>query len=222
VRLGFLLAAASVGASFYAVFRRTHFINEGTFDLKYSATYGSRYVLGLVAGILLSELFVVFIDTSTQVVVDQHISENAGLSEKGILNTTRYLIKPILAIVGGFSANLVYRILNRIIEAIESLFKGSTEEQLSQRQAEVMAQNQEAMNQDRASTAHQLLNIKNDLVSSGISPDMLGKLDEMTGGLVPTLSSAPPMITAEAHYPEPDPDPETAPGPEGEAPTAVA
>ena len=207
LRLGFLLAAASVGASFYALFRMNNFISKGTFDLKYSATYWSRYVVGLVAGILLSELFIVFIDTQTVVQVNQHISEDAGLSEKGILNTTRYLLKPILAIVGGFSANLVYRILNRVVEAIESLFKGSTEEQLNQKHAEVMAQSQDAMNQIKSTTANHILSVKNDLLKQGIDPDKLRGLDELTGSLVPTLVNSAPGNAGAAKPEQQDEDP---------------
>jgi len=189
LRLGFLLAAASVGASFYALFRMNHFINQGTFDVKYSSTYWARYVVGIVAGILLSELFIVFINPDTVVQVDDHISADAGLSEKGILNTTRYLLKPILAILGGFSANLVYRILNRLVEAIESLFKGSSEQKIQQKQNEIMNESQEAMTQVRATTAHHLLGIKNELIGSGVAPELLNKLDDLTGSLVPTLAT---------------------------------
>ncbi len=189
LRLGFLLAAASVGASFYALFRMNYFISQGTFDLKYSATYWSRYVVGLVAGILLSELFIVFINPQTVVTVNDHIKEDAGLSEEGILNTTRYLLKPILAIVGGFSASLVYRILNRLVEAIESLFKGSAEEQISKKQAEIVTQSQDTLNQVKSTTANHLLSLKNDLLNKGVDAELLGGLDSLTGSLVPTMAN---------------------------------
>ena len=32
--------------------------------------------------------------------------------------------KPTLALLGGFSANMVYKVLQRIVDTIESLFKG--------------------------------------------------------------------------------------------------
>ncbi|OEK02058.1 hypothetical protein BFP97_11230 [Roseivirga sp. 4D4] len=171
-RLMFLLAAASVGASFYALFKMNGYIQQGTFDMKYAATYWSRYVLGLVAGVLLSELFVVFIETLPAT------TESATSNEAPPLTSAPYLIKPILAILGGFSANLVYRILNRLIDAIESLFKGSVDEIIANKQSELetlAAANEHLI---KSTTANNLLKLKQQLIAEGAAQSILDKVDE--------------------------------------------
>lgn len=194
-RLAFLLACASVGASFYALFKMNSYIADGTFDTKYTSTYWSRFVLGLVAGILLSELFVVFINTDAAASGGAAASKK-GLNEDEVVDSAGYLLKPILAILGGFSASLVYRIMNRLIEAIESVFKGSTEAVIQQKQQEVLTQAQDSENSLRNVTAQQLLSLKSELVSSNVPPELLAKVDDAIGGLVP-FSKKPVYVLAE-------------------------
>lgn len=183
-RLAFLLACASVGASFYALFKMNSYINQGTFNMKYSATYWSRFVLGLVAGVLLSELFVVFINPD---VSSQEIAEQDGLDEGSMLNSANYLLKPILAILGGFSASLVYRILNRLIEAVESIFKGSSSEAISQMRQKLAMEGQENENRIKNMTAQHVLGLKSDLLGSGADQETLDKVDNTLGHLMTTI-----------------------------------
>lgn len=116
VNLLFLLSASGLGASFTALYKANKYITNLTFDPNYQASYWIRFLLGLISGLILSMV----------------ISENAiksDLLEEGI-------VRPLLAILGGFSADLVYTFLNRMVETFRSLFQGSTE-------AMVLAQTQE-------------------------------------------------------------------------------
>lgn len=170
-RLAFLLAAAGVGGSFYALFKMNGYIKNGTFDMKYAPTYWSRFVLGLVSGVLLSELFVVFIETLPST------ANSAPNNDAEPLTSAPYLMKPILAIIGGFSANLVYRILNRLIDAIESLFKGSTDEMISHKQNEFMLANTANENRLKAESASNLIQLKQQLIHSNVPQNVLDQLD---------------------------------------------
>lgn len=181
LRLTFLLACASVGASFYALFKMNSYINQGTFDMKYSATYWTRFVLGLVAGVLLSELFVVFINPTEST---QKITSNEGLNENLVLDSANYLLKPILAILGGFSAGLVYRILNRLIEAVESVFKGSSSEELHQMQQKMAMEGQENEHRVKSMATQQILTLKSDLIARGADTETLDKIDDTIGVLM--------------------------------------
>ena len=176
-RLAFLLSAASVGASFYALFKMNTYINEGTFDTKYSSTYWGRFVLGLVAGILLSELLVAFIDP-----VD--VSPETAVSETNPITSTGYLLKPVLAILGGFSSNLVWRVLNRLIESIESLFKGSTEALVKQNQQQAQLEQKANEEKIRNNTARNLIALKKRLIDGGASDEILGHVDEAMSQVV--------------------------------------
>ncbi len=177
-RLMFLLAASSVGASFYALFKMNGYIQRGTFDMKYASTYWSRYVLGLVAGILLSELFVVFIETVPAT------SGSPTANDAAPLTSAPYLIKPILAILGGFSANLVYRILNKLIDTVESLFKGSTHEVIANKQGEIATA--AAVNEHLLKTtmSNNLLNLKQQLIAEGASQSIIDQIDQSLANTV--------------------------------------
>lgn len=181
LRLAFLLACASVGASFYVLFKMNSYINLGTFNMKYSATYWARYVQGLVAGVLLSELFVAFIDSNS---TTSSITVTDGLSEDKILASAHYLLKPILAILGGFSAGLVYRILNRLIEAVESIFKGSSTAAVQQVEQQMSIDAQENEHRIKSNMTQQVLSLKNELMNSGAPKETLDKLDDTFSHLV--------------------------------------
>lgn len=100
----FLLAAAGMGASFAALFLANSYIKSGTFDPKYNATYWNRWLLGVMAGLILA-LFIP---------VEQFASEGSNLKGFG---------KPLLALLGGFSSAAVYRILNKIVNTLTGLVK---------------------------------------------------------------------------------------------------
>lgn len=180
LRFMFLLAAGSVGASFYALFEMNNYISSGTFDTKYASTYWSRFVLGLVAGILLSELFVVFIEPSQQ-------TQDSGAP----LASATYLLKPILAILGGFSASLVYRILNRLISAVESIFTGSANQMIEQKKQEFDLVNQASEQKLKTASAQNLLNLKATLIKSNVPQSVLDQVDQALAQVI----SAAPVVT---------------------------
>jgi hypothetical protein len=97
----FLLSAAGIGGTFQALFTAQRYVADATYDPRYDGSYWSRIALGLVAGLLLSVL--------------------VPVSMEGAESPT--LAKPVLALLGGFSSGLVYRILQRLVETIESLFQ---------------------------------------------------------------------------------------------------
>jgi len=103
---GFLICVSLVGSAFSVLFKLQRFISEGTFDPKYSSVYWLQLVLGMISGVVLS-----------QVIYGSH----AGSDGKPSL----LLQQPVLALAGGFSAPLVHRILNRLIVAAESMFGGN-------------------------------------------------------------------------------------------------
>jgi hypothetical protein len=96
----FYLAAGGIGAAFAALFRAYLYVAEGTYDPKYESSYWIRFTLGLIAGVLLPALVPVG-DAASPVT------------------------RPVLALVGGFSAALVYTILQRLVDVVGSLFQGA-------------------------------------------------------------------------------------------------
>jgi hypothetical protein len=91
-----LVAAAGLGAVFYALYKVNGYVIKGTYDPTYEPTYWTRFMMGIIAGVLLALV----------------IPLQGGLA------------KPFLALLGGFSAQAVYKILIRFVEALEALIHG--------------------------------------------------------------------------------------------------
>ncbi|WP_254624668.1 hypothetical protein [Burkholderia diffusa] len=101
----FLMFCAGLGASFATLFQAHRYVANSTYDPKYDASYGARLILGVIAGLILVEL------------LPPHLYDGAS---------TRSFGKPALAMLGGFSATAVHRLLHRLVETLETLVRGDT------------------------------------------------------------------------------------------------
>jgi hypothetical protein len=102
VALTFLLSAAGLGATFGVLFDASRRASLGSYDTKSDSIYWARIGLGLVSGLMLAEL------------LPQHTPGGPLLE------------RPLLALLGGFSASVVHQILRRFVGALESLFMPET------------------------------------------------------------------------------------------------
>lgn len=101
----FFLTSAGLGALFAALYPVTIAASNGTHDENNDAGYVMRVVVGLISGTILGQLI--------------NIGSVGGLGG---------LTRPTLALVGGFSASLVFKILTRLVHSIESVFSDIPEE----------------------------------------------------------------------------------------------
>jgi hypothetical protein len=101
----FFITLGGLGAAFSALFTAYRYISDGTYDPKYESTYWLRFILGLMAGLLLPAL----------------IPIGGGADDNA-------LTKPLLALLGGFSAAMLYRLLERLVNTVESLVRGDSRE----------------------------------------------------------------------------------------------
>ena len=131
-----LVASSGLGASFSALFLANKYITSGKYDPKHEASYWIRFILGIIAGITLSVLI--------------PIGKSGQASQFG---------RPLLAMLGGFSANLVYRLLTRLAETVESLVTGSKEELVSVKEREVNIRAAEEELHARQEVASSLMNV---------------------------------------------------------------
>ena len=107
----YLIVASALGASFAGLFKVRRYVENLSYDDQYESSYWVRFVLGLVAGLILSVVLASLLPVG-----------NEGQEQEFRITL------PILALVGGFSSDLVYRILKRLIDAIETLVEGSAGE----------------------------------------------------------------------------------------------
>ncbi|MGD8778146.1 MAG: hypothetical protein PVH88_04215 [Ignavibacteria bacterium] len=154
----FLLFAASIGASFFALFTANKFIKDDSFDPKFEASYWIRYVLGLLAGVIIATLIPI---------EDYETQHFHGFG------------KPILALIGGFSAQVVYRIISRLTEALESLFKGDAKDiSTAEESANNALQNEKAV-KERMTIYSRLAKLQTKLASNGDKDFMQKEIEKL-------------------------------------------
>lgn len=110
----FLMSAAAMGGCFHALFIAHSFIGQGTYDPRYESSYWMRIGLGVIAGLVLSQMIPIGPE------LDSVSGEAVSASAASVFS------KPLLALLGGFSATLVYTILQRLVETVKSLFNSKT------------------------------------------------------------------------------------------------
>jgi hypothetical protein len=110
VKEAFFLSAASLGSCFQNLQKINVVISDGTYDPKFQSTYWTRWVMGVISGIILSQLIYTLLmhaDTS---------NASAEASKIG---------QPILALLGGYSGDLVHGILGHTLNTVASFFRVS-------------------------------------------------------------------------------------------------
>jgi hypothetical protein len=140
----FFLALGGLGAAFSALFTAYRYISDGTYDPKYESTYWLRFILGLMAGLLLPALI--------------PIGGNA---------TDSTLTKPLLALLGGFSAAMLYRVLERLVTTVESLVRGDSRELLAAQREALTARATADASRDRLTVAAELRRLQDRVRVSG-------------------------------------------------------
>ncbi len=125
------------------------YIKDGTFDPIYVASYWIRFVLGLLSGTILAII----------IPIESIGHDDATTVLKGFGPT-------VLALLGGFSATVVYRILNRLITAVESLFRGETRSLVQAQEHAAKTRFAEQSVQDRLQLSGRLTKLQQQLSSS--------------------------------------------------------
>jgi len=96
--------AAALGAVFYVLFTVHDYVKNRTFDPRYNTVYVVRFVLGILSGLILAIVF------STP-----KFTNNEALRSLG---------PAVAALLGGFSAEAVYQVLQRLVEIMLSAVRG--------------------------------------------------------------------------------------------------
>lgn len=152
-----LLAAAGVGAAFAGLFLASRYVTRGTYDPTYASSYWIRLVLGVVAGMILALL----------VPLQGDALGNIGT--------------PVLAMVGGFSVGVVYRILKRFVSTVESLV--GVDLNASSAAAAERSRTREELLQERIRLGKEMIEVR-DLLGAGNEPEGLDRLDRTISDLV--------------------------------------
>jgi hypothetical protein len=104
----YLVSAASLGSCFRNLQIINVVISKGTYDPKFQSTYWTRWVMGVISGVILSQLVFIFLMQGTQ-------------TDASVVPPT--FGQPILALLGGYSGDLVHGILSHTIDTIAGFFR---------------------------------------------------------------------------------------------------
>lgn len=177
----FWLAAAGIGASFAMLFQLNDQILNRTYDVDETASYWVKFFLGVVAGFILVAL--VPVDTTAD-------------------NGAEVLGPATIALLGGFSASAVYRILTRMAEALESVFTGGAREQILASEKSASMRAAEERVQANMAVAGQLVDLQQRLAGGITGEEAAAHLRAVVATLLPggdeSAAPAPPLAKVPA------------------------
>lgn len=105
--------AAALGAVFYVLFTAHSYVKDRTFDPRYNSLYVIRFFLGVLAGLILA------------IVLERWFpSTNAGNASNANGQDIRNVGPAVIALLGGFSTEAVYQILQRLVEILLAAVRG--------------------------------------------------------------------------------------------------
>lgn len=110
--------------------------------------------------------------------------EQSDKSLAGAAGSVMNMGKPALALLGGFSANMVYKVLQRIVDTIESLFKGDQQAVLEAQRAAELAQLGRAEDDLRGDMAQRLSEVEKafDADPDAARAQLKAQIDELLAG----------------------------------------
>lgn len=155
----FLIFCAGLGASFAALFQAHRYIADATYDPRYDASYGARLILGVIAGLILVEM------------LPRDLFANGGMRSFG---------KPALAMLGGFSATAVHRLLQRLVDTLDALVKGDPASGIQAARDAERAQTAQTRTQMQSELAASLVELQQSLDETGSTEDVRRQLAALT------------------------------------------
>ncbi|PMS16722.1 hypothetical protein C0Z18_22520 [Trinickia dabaoshanensis] len=155
----FLIFCAGLGASFAALFQAHRYIADATYDPRYDASYGARLILGVIAGLILVEM------------LPRDLFDSGGMRSFG---------KPALAMLGGFSATAVHRLLQRLVDTLDALVKGDPAAGIAAMRSAERAQTAQTRAQMQSEIAASLVELQQALDDTASTDDVKRRLAALT------------------------------------------
>jgi hypothetical protein len=162
----FWLAAAGIGASFAMLFQVNEYIAKCNYDPKHAPTYWIKFFLGVMAGYILVTLL--------------PIPEGGG--------TGLQLTQPTVAMLGGYSASAVYRILTRLVEAVEAIFRGNAKELIAEREQAAAARASEEASRSRVRLAARLVDVQRQISTGAAADEVTATIRDIVASLTPEVA----------------------------------
>lgn len=163
---GFLLAAAGLGASFNALFRAREYVTNYTYNPTYEASYWIEFAMGLISGLILSEL--IYFDISGEEGINMILSRKVTIS-----------------LIGGFGGLLAYKILNRFVYVLEGIIREKTEDKIDAELKMLEAKSREALSESRIKMSKEITKLQAEVVYKDLKPEEVNKrLEDLANNVV--------------------------------------
>jgi len=156
----FFMSAAGMGAAFHALFEVNKYIVNRTFDPRYEVSYWIKFLLGLIAGLIMVTL------------VPLDASSGGGFA------------RPTVAMLGGFSAAAVYRILVRLVDTLESLVQGDAKSLLEQRERVARMRSDQDVAQQKMKMTSELVALQQQLAAGVQGDDLRNQLNQIVNSMM--------------------------------------
>jgi hypothetical protein len=163
-RLIFYISSAGLGASFASLYKANSYISKGTYDPSYQAAYWVSFSLGIISGLLLALL------------ISESSVQSEGMLSKGVT-------RPLLALLGGFSADLLYTFLNRMVETFKSLFEGGTQNIIESKAQEGKSRIAAQAIENRMKLAQDLMKLQQQVGSTSNPEEIQNQINQLLQGL---------------------------------------
>jgi hypothetical protein len=181
----FFISSAALGASFSSLFQASRAITNGTFRPKEESSYWVQFMLGILAGLLLATVL-----NLADIAPADHA---AGMNFRAAA----------LALVGGFSSSVVQKVLQRLIDALETVVRGGAEAEIQIRDQTGKLRLEESLVKERM-RASMLLNDLQRRLIAGDSPVALAALLDQASQKALSNEVQPVTLTARALPPAKD------------------
>ncbi|MBT8383970.1 MAG: hypothetical protein KJO59_16660, partial [Ignavibacteria bacterium] len=114
-----LFFASGLGAFFFSLYTANKYVVSRTFDPKYVTFYYNRIIIGILSGYILANII--------------DVKALLNISENVFTQFSPYVI----AILGGFSADAVIKVLNRIVAMLVTMVEGNAKELVKAKEDEL-------------------------------------------------------------------------------------
>lgn len=168
----FFGALGMLGAAYSSIYDSFSYIREGRYDLRLASTYYVRILLGGFSGVLLAEPLSDFL-------------------EQGVLSSA------LLAFIGGFSAQLVYDLLTKIVDSVANMFRADRRKERQGILAHAELNARSIISEDDATKRHGLAKVLSDAQQEPNAEKRASKMqDAILSMLSGSISDNPATKTA--------------------------
>ncbi len=175
-----LFFSAGLGAYFYSLYTANKYFITRTFDPKYSTFYNNRIIIGIIAGFILANLIDAGNFNSSYHNIPSTLTDAAIPVQKksADINMITRLSPSIIALLGGYSADAVNKILSRLVAMLTALVQGETKDIIASKEAEWKSKSELASIKNRLDYSSKVMNFIQEN-KTNLDPALLQKLNDM-------------------------------------------